>query len=270
MTLSVLCATVLVSSLTACGNTTGMESQRTRTQMDERIVDGDRAYPYDYNAGYKRNRIQNNQGTSKYSRTIRDDVGMNTSRTRAYQYKNGASDGIRAKVIPEERGITGNNRVGMVDEDGFINRMGRRDNRGMMFQGQGYNKRGHHRATQRVNETPLQYHRDYYGKEVRRITEEVEKIDGVIEARVMIHGNDVVVGYVPDDGDDGVHARVKAEVARLVGEDKNVTVTSDDYAFSTLRKMDDQLRSGTAFEEMEDTFTDMLDDMRDMLRQPMR
>ncbi|KHF42010.1 YhcN/YlaJ family sporulation lipoprotein [Halalkalibacter okhensis] len=218
-----------------------------------------------------------------------------------------ARDGIRANQRNAgmgRAGLTGGNRPGMVDEDGILRGRARRGTGaleatpGHRRQGQGamnlearergnvnYGTRtpnrfdatgrgdrtGVHRDQQRTQakqgNRAMNYHKDYDGKTVQRLTERVERVDGVDDARVIVHENDVVVGITAN----GDHDDVKKEVEKTVNglaKDKDVRVVTDSDAVGRIRNMDNQLRTGTAFDEVTATFTDMLGDLGQAVQRP--
>ncbi|WP_350006495.1 YhcN/YlaJ family sporulation lipoprotein [Shouchella clausii] len=270
--LSFICASVLLTGLAGCGtqdnNRAGMQPNTYRNQ--EANLNGDnnfnnRNYPY-----YGPNAYNTND------KTFFDDNRFSNKNQRMNRTNNQYNQGRNGYV----RGITGNNRPGMVDENGFLNRRADYGNRGMNFQRATTNKDGNRginaqRSTnqdgnmrQGMETEEVRYHRNYDGDRVEEIREEVEKIDGVREARVIINRDDVVVGYEQDEKADDVKQHVENRVRKLAGKGKNVVVSTDNNIYKNMRKMDDKLRSGAAFDDVRDTFTDMMRDLGNAAKRP--
>ncbi|ARK29203.1 YhcN/YlaJ family sporulation lipoprotein [Halalkalibacter krulwichiae] len=227
---------------------------------------------------------ETNQGGVHYGATGRDARG-----TADGLFGTRGAQGIRGQGATDERaGLTGGNRSGMVDEDGILrgrarggtgalgttpghNRQGQgamnlegRD-RGTAGQTGRYgtaepgNRTGVNRAQQRTD-NQINYHKDYDGKTVRRMVDRIEDVEGVREARVIVHNDDVVIGITANDDVNDVKKDVERKAKRLA-DGKNVRVVTDNDAVGRIRTMDNQLRAGTAFEEIGATFTDMLRDL---------
>ncbi|GAE25921.1 hypothetical protein JCM9140_1943 [Halalkalibacter wakoensis JCM 9140] len=164
--------------------------------------------------------ITGRQGTQGHGQT---GLTRGTARDRVHGTQGNAGMG--------RAGLTGGNRPGMVDEDGILRGRARQGTgalgttHGHRRQGQGAmnleaRDRGnvnHGTATPnrqntagRENRTGVQqggqrsqgtvnYHKDYDGQTVQRISQRVDRVDGVDDARVIVHDNDVVVGITADD-----------------------------------------------------------------------
>jgi hypothetical protein len=198
-------------------------------------------------------------------------------------------------------GLTGGNRPGMVDDDGILRgrargagalgttpghrRQGRgamnleaRD-RGLVNQGTGQratrygtagrgNRTGVHQGQGRIEtQNRINYHKDYDGKTVQQMVDRIEDVDGVKEARVIAHNNDVVIGITADKDIDNVKREVERS-AKGLADGKNVRVVTDNDAVGRIRTIDDRLRAGTAFEEVGATFTEMLRDLGRAAQRP--
>ncbi len=205
------------------------------------------------------------------------------------------------------QGITGNDRPGMVDEDGVL-RERARNGAGMQNNGQnqrqgmgalnlnprhaqersrvqmndnatqgnrsglGNNTAGNRqqqmtRANQNNRNEAANYHRNYDSETVEKISREIRDIDGVQDARVIVHDDDVVVGIQADKNINDVRDKVEDRVNDVV-DDKDVRVVTDSDAYGRIRTMDDDLRGGAAFEEIGATFDDMLGDLGNAVTRP--
>lgn len=191
------------------------------------------------------------------------------------------------------RGITGNDRPGMVDENGLLNGF---DNRGQVGrQHRGFNRgtegfnhgtgrdygnlnggtgrnngtQGLNRGTGRTGINAQNNTGAYFDSEDGRLATQInDRIggDNIRDSRVIVHGNDVLIGVDADDTD-GIDDDVRNRVGNLAG-DRNVHVVTDRNQYRGLRDMDDRLRAGDAFEEIGATFNDMLDDLGNAVQRP--
>lgn len=138
-------------------------------------------------------------------------------------------------------GVTGD-RPGMVDDRGLL----RDHNRGMTSN----------------------YHHNYNGTLAQKIAKSVESMNGVRDTRVIVSGNDVVIGIESTNGQQrDMEKRVQSHVKNMV-KNKNVYVVTDQERFSRIRSVDDRLRNGTPFEEVGDTVTDMVRDIGSAVERP--
>ncbi|PSL45127.1 sporulation lipoprotein YhcN/YlaJ [Salsuginibacillus halophilus] len=106
-------------------------------------------------------------------------------------------------------------------------------------------------------------------KAADNIRKYTEKLEHVTDARVIVNDDDVLIG-VQTDGDESenLERKVKKEAEQVYNEDKNVHVVTDESSYNELERMDDELRSGAAFEEIGSTFNEMLDDLGDAAQRP--
>ncbi len=244
---SFLCAAVITTGLTACngGNQTqGNMYRGSEAQMgyDYGGNDYNANYPYYGNGVGGKEYYQNNRFSQKNDRL---------NNPKAYYNQN--------RKMAHGRGITGNDRPGMVDENGVLNR--KHDTisgRGMQFK----------RSSMHKKTTEAHYHKEYDGKHISSLTSELKKMDGVQDPRVMVHDNDVVIGYKSKGNQHHVDRDMHKHVQRIMGEGKHVTVTTDRDAYSSMSKMDDRLRTGAAFKEVENTFQDMMKDLGRAAKRP--
>ncbi|ADU29751.1 YhcN/YlaJ family sporulation lipoprotein [Evansella cellulosilytica] len=177
------------------------------------------------------------------------------------------------------RGITGNDRPGMVDENGVVNDR-TREQRGTTGLNRGTNgTRGFNRGTndgtlnhgKRNGTTTGQQTRtsDYFNGEDGRLatnmTDRLSGANGVNDAHVIVHGNDVLVGV--DSDNDFNDNTVRDRIGNLSG-DRNVHVVTDRERVNDIRGLNDRLRAGEAFEEVGATFNEMLGDLGDAVQRP--
>ncbi|MED4079419.1 YhcN/YlaJ family sporulation lipoprotein [Halalkalibacterium halodurans] len=201
-------------------------------------------------------------------------------------YGAGRAGFTRDGVAPHGRGpgmgragITGNDRPGMVDDNGIINPLnrGRQGAMGGQTHRQGaltqqdravprQEGRQHLRGT--VTDDQVRYHKDYDGETVQNIVQRVERLDDVEDCRVVAHDGDIVVAVQTRGDQEDVRRDVKRTVEKMTDDDKDVYVVSDADVFDRVRTMDDRLRTGAAWNEVGATFRTMLEDLGRAAQRP--
>ncbi|NEU31547.1 hypothetical protein GN156_12310 [bacterium LRH843] len=284
--MSIAAATMLLGGLTACGTNQANDNNGNMGAKNYRNT----GYGYEapaplngtYNGTYKARYRGQGPVTDMMTPDHRYRVGTNGyNNNRTYNNRVGVTgvDGNRNGV--GMMGVDGNrngvgmmgvdgysNRVGMTGVDGYSNRAGvtgvdgyRDGMHTRSYDGMGTRSTGHHAGT-------MNYHRDYDGNTARHIADRVVKISGVKDARVIVHKNDVVVGV---DADGGNLSHITKEVEHKVkglAHGKKVHVVTDRDSVHRIRTMDDRLRTGTAFQEVGTTFTDMMRDIGSAAARP--
>jgi len=188
----------------------------------------------------------------------------------------GATQGFR-------QGITGDDRPGMVDENGLLNgRLGgfnRQTN-----QGPGHLNRGIHGQDQMHGGTtiPRNQPRQSQGQQVqdgtayfdtddgrmaRKIENRLEDIEGVEDVDVIVHEDNVIVGVDADGNNKQLERRVRAATTK-VNDDMQVHVVTQRDGVERIHGMGNRLRGGEPFEEIGATFNAMLDDLGDAIQRP--
>ncbi|MFC0561825.1 YhcN/YlaJ family sporulation lipoprotein [Halalkalibacter alkalisediminis] len=232
-----------------------------------------------------------------YSNTGRDTVGTTNQGLFGTQGAQGMFGRQGTDAGAGRAGLTGGNRPGMVDEDGIL-RGRARGGAGALGTTQGHRRQGHgamnlegrgttnqgmgldrgtetrrgttglgNRTGVHQGQGTVNYHKDYDGQTVQRMVDRIEDVDGVDEARVIVHDNDVVIGITAKDDIDNVKKEVE-RTAKGLADNKNVRVVTDNDAVGRIRTMDNRLRTGTAFEEIGATFTEMLGDLGRAAQRP--
>ncbi|MDQ0205340.1 YhcN/YlaJ family sporulation lipoprotein [Alkalicoccobacillus murimartini] len=275
LTLTVTTALLLSTGLLgACGNTddSGVNSQNmnrtNRTHMNSEGPVTDMMTPDNGYSGMR----GNNHGTS-YNGTrgqgYSNDQGPKmdgTSVKRSSYENNNRSKGL-------SRGVTGNDRVGMIDENGMIYRgatrmetgQGKklpRDSRFGVESRDGMKKHGAGAQSQ------MNYADDYDGETVEKVRSHVTGMDGVKDARVMSYDNQVVIAVMNDDNHKGDLTQDIENGVKDLTNGKDVRVLTDSEAFNRVQEADDKLRNGEAFDNMRDTVNDMMKDLGDAAKRP--
>ena len=188
------------------------------------------------------NRVMDNRYLGDGIRTDNRGDGYNFQRYGGNAPINGQDIRLRDNRMGDRSyGITGN-RPGMVDDRGLL--------------------RGQNHAT------TYNYHRDYDSTLAHKIAKSVQSMSGVRDTRVIVNGNDVVVGIdsTRGDGRDLEH-RVKSHV-KTMAKGKNVHVVTDRDNYHRIRSVDDRLRDGTPFHQVGSTVTDMITDIGNAAKRP--
>ncbi|WP_280768624.1 YhcN/YlaJ family sporulation lipoprotein [Salipaludibacillus daqingensis] len=174
------------------------------------------------------------------------------------------------------QGIVGDDRPGMVDENGLLNgTLG-----GFNRQTTGQGNRGTdgqdqmHGGTAIPRNQPGQQAQDgrgYFdtndGRMARKIENRVEDIDGVRNADVIVHEDDIIVGVDTTEDNQQIEQKVRSMTTKM-NNDKQVHVVTEDDGVETIHGMERQLRAGEPFEEVGATFNAMLDDLGDAIQRP--
>ncbi|SER73334.1 YhcN/YlaJ family sporulation lipoprotein [Salipaludibacillus aurantiacus] len=193
----------------------------------------------------------------------------------------GRGQGGRGFTGGFSRGITGNDRPGMVDSNGLINGRLRGLNRTEGFtQTEGFNQ---HQADGQLNRgtrgqmdgmagrTQQQGGRGYFdtdeGRTARKIENRVEDIEGVRDANVIVRDNDVVIAVEARGNNEQIEDEVRSLVANM-DDDNQIFVVTERSGVERIQGMEDRLRDGQPFEEVGATFNAMLDDLGDAIQRP--
>jgi hypothetical protein len=287
---------------------TGYRGQGPVTDMmtpDDRGTTRTRTHLNNYNTGSNYGQRTgylpqgNNNGTTGLGRTglfgSNDTVteqGRNRSNQQRVTAQNRNSNnrgmfGTQQRAGIGHSGLTGNNRPGMVDDDGLLrgnarNRAGMMnqrtgqgamnlDGRSSVNQGAGPNVRTGRTNTGALGnqnrQNAMNYHEDYDSQTARRIASRIQNMNGVDDVRVIVHGNDIVVGIDSENNTNQVQQKVERKVKGLANG-KDVHVVTDEDAVGRIRTMDDELRTGVTFEEVGATFNQMLGDLGRAVQRP--
>ncbi|MBU9720703.1 MULTISPECIES: YhcN/YlaJ family sporulation lipoprotein [Bacillaceae] len=210
----------------------------------------------------------------------------NRGRTSAYEAReNGQHRGFG-------RGITGDNRPGMVDEDGLLNgqranvtgqNRGTTHNRGIQHRGTGdqindgatgfFNRQNTNNRTNNMNNrnqnnnTNNAYYNGQDGQLASRINTNLANAGIGDDYHVVVNGNSVIIA-VNDDGDTKTIEKNVNNTVSNVRDDLDVHVVTDRDRVNQVRGMNDRLRAGEPFEEIGATFNDMLNDLGDAAQRP--
>ncbi|TSB45765.1 YhcN/YlaJ family sporulation lipoprotein [Alkalicoccobacillus porphyridii] len=283
--IAITCTTVILLStglLGACGNPddtgTNTQSMNRGARMNSEGPVTDMMTPDNGYAGMR----GNNYGTGFYGAGSQG-AGNDFRGTRGYGYTNNQGlkmDGTSVKRSSYRntqhgkglaRGITGDNRVGMIDDNGMIydgathmetgqNKKLPRDSRFGVESRDGMRNQGH--------DSEMNYDDNYDGETVENIRTHVAEIDGVKDSRVMVYDDQVVVAVMQDDNHHGdLEQDIKDGIKNLTNG-KDVRVLTDDEAFNRVQETDDRLRNGEAFDNVRDTVNDMMKDLGDAAQRP--
>ncbi|GGB49257.1 YhcN/YlaJ family sporulation lipoprotein [Fictibacillus barbaricus] len=122
------------------------------------------------------------------------------------------------------------------------------DNRGDLDRGAGFIS---DMADRDVRDHASTYHEDYDGKLAERIAKQVNDIRGVDDAHVILEDNNVIVGVDTDESKkDQLTDKVRKITAHMA-PNREVQVVADQNMFNRIENVDDDLRDGRAFTEVE-------------------
>lgn len=122
------------------------------------------------------------------------------------------------------------------------------DNRGDLDRGAGFIS---DMADRDVRDHASTYHEDYDGKLAERIANKVNDIRGIDDAHVILEDNNVIVGVDTDETKkDELTGKVRETVAKMA-PNRDVQVVTDQNMFNRIENVDDDLRDGRAFTEVE-------------------
>lgn len=287
--MSVAAVMMLVGGLTACG------TANDGVGMKSRNYQGQTVNPYgvnNYSSNYGTNPDTFTNARSRYrGQGPVTDMLTPDGRYRGATYSNfnrsgsftdnfngmsGRRDGYGGNYHygMRNRGITGNNYPGMVGQDGILGRDGYQFNGGVTGNYDGrsfYNARNNNNMQNHLNNQhrAMNYHQDYDSQTAQKIANDVMQIKGVDDVRVIVNKNDVVVGVDTHQNVSHVQKEVEHKVKSLA-KGKKVHVSTDRDVVDRIRTMDDRLRTGTPFQEVGNTFTDMVRDIGAAVTRPFR
>ncbi|WP_096440358.1 YhcN/YlaJ family sporulation lipoprotein [Alteribacter populi] len=307
--LSLSAATMLVSGLAGCGGNANDTDEGAQQGFFRNQQNQQRNVEQQDGGGYlnKRQGMTGHYYGQNADQNFHQNRGRETERfgTRAANYGNPMT-GYRTRARGMNRtqgfgrGITGNDRPGMVDNNGILNRFNANENRmggydnHQRYRMQGANKQQRQGMMQGSNQQQRQgmmqgqqhqrsqqgqghqgqqgQHRGYYDGEdghlAQRIANRVEDMDKVEDCRVIVNGDDIVIGVNTLDGDD---QRVQQKIHRMTSDlddHKDIYVSSDREQVDRIRGMDDRLRAGEPFDEVGATFNDMVQDLGRAIQRP--
>ncbi|MBY6035335.1 YhcN/YlaJ family sporulation lipoprotein [Fictibacillus nanhaiensis] len=134
------------------------------------------------------------------------------------------------------------------------------DNRGDLDRGIGFISDMADRDTKDHTST---YHEDYDGALAERIAEKVNNIRGVDDAHVILEDNNVIVG-IDTDGKkkEELTDKIRETTAKMV-PDREVKVVSDQRMVDRIQNVDNDLRDGRAYTEVETDVRGIMNDIVD-------
>jgi len=109
--------------------------------------------------------------------------------------------------------------------------------------------------------------------ESQQIQNQVEGLDGVEDARVIVSGDDVLIGIetVGTENAEKLENRIEKQVKNMLESDnkgKNVYVTTDKEHIGNIAQVDNDIRNGVGLDEVGDTISAMIEDLSDAAQQP--
>jgi spore cortex protein len=172
------------------------------------------------------------------------------------------------------QGRNNGNGMGIANQGNNTNRIGVNDTRNN-------NNLGRNNGLGTNNNTNMNYADGYDGDLAQRISNRVNKVDNVEDARVIIGDEHVLIGVQTDNGNgnrnnngnngnNNANQDMEREIRSAVKgmTDKDVRVTTDEDNFGRITNIDDDLRGGQAFEEVQDDFEGIFEDLGNAIQRP--
>jgi spore cortex protein len=105
------------------------------------------------------------------------------------------------------------------------------------------------------------YHEDYDGALAERIANKVDNIRGVDDVHVILEDNNVIVGIDTDmRASENLTRKIRRTVAKMA-PDREVKIVADEKMFNRVQNVDNDLRDGRAFTEVETDVREIMDDI---------
>jgi spore cortex protein len=134
------------------------------------------------------------------------------------------------------------------------------DNRGDLDRGSGFISDMADRDTKDHAST---YHEDYDGALAERIAKKVNAIRGVDDAHVILEDNNVIVGVDTRENKKEELTKKVRETTAKMAPDRDVKVVSDQKMVNRIENVDDDLRDGRAYTDVETDVRGIMDDIVD-------
>ncbi|WP_347549438.1 YhcN/YlaJ family sporulation lipoprotein [Pseudalkalibacillus hwajinpoensis] len=101
-----------------------------------------------------------------------------------------------------------------------------------------------------------------------RLTDRIEKIKNIEDARVIVYGDQIMIGVDTGDKNDAdVKDEVRSEVAKVTKQ-KNVSISTDEDVFDRMGNVNDRLENGDGFEEVQTDVNGILNDIGNAAKRP--
>jgi spore cortex protein len=218
-------AVLAIGGLTACNADEGA--------MDRRYEDNARPIGYYSN--------ENNDTNNEYERDAMNDK-RNKGYGGNYSYDHD-NDGPITEILDrqQEPGIDGVNDLDRGDLN-YSGHLRDRDNRG----------------------APSSYYNQYEGRLAERLADRVGQMDNVKDARVVVNDNDVLVAIDTNDRNDVNMQKKIKRLAKTMAEGRNVRVVTDENNFFRVQNIDNELRNGSAMDEVQADIEDLFENLDDV------
>lgn len=131
----------------------------------------------------------------------------------------------------------------------------------------GYNPQNVNRRGPIENRGDFGYYDGTDRKLASIISERVEDIKGVTDARTIVYGDQIVVGVYAKDMPKNIDRKVKTAIRDIVPT-QNVTVVTDDKMFDRIRNVDDHLQNGNGINEVQADINGILKDLGNAISRP--
>ncbi|RBW70416.1 hypothetical protein DS031_05130 [Bacillus taeanensis] len=130
-----------------------------------------------------------------------------------------------------------------------------------------YNRRG---VMDRPNDRPrnVGYYDGTDNELAERIADKVEKLNNIKDVNTLVYGNRVVIAVdTNDQNDQDVEASVRKAVNSIV-QGRNVTVVTDEDLFGRIDNINNDMRDGRDFNEVQPEINNIFNDLGDTMKRP--
>ncbi|MGV3487888.1 MAG: YhcN/YlaJ family sporulation lipoprotein [Tuberibacillus sp.] len=107
-------------------------------------------------------------------------------------------------------------------------------------------------------------------KTARRISSQVNRLNGVRDSSVLISGNTVLVGVVPENNNQNTQkldAQVR-KIAKGLAPDKQIRVVTDKNIVGRIMDVNQRIGTGSAGREVQSDVQGILNDVGDIIKRP--
>jgi spore cortex protein len=107
------------------------------------------------------------------------------------------------------------------------------------------------------------------GKTAQQVSNAVEKINNVDEARVLVTDNNLIVAVdTQDNNNNKLKDRITKQVQKMANG-RNVQVVTDEGTFTRIRNIDNDIQNGVDRKTIDADINNLMDDIGDMIKHPL-
>lgn len=106
------------------------------------------------------------------------------------------------------------------------------------------------------------------GEVAQKVKNQVEKMDNVDDARVLVTDNNVLVAVDTNDRNDKEMKENITQKVRNMADGRNIQVLTDEGAFTRIRNIDNDIQNGVDRDVIDTDVNELLDDLGDAVQRP--